>query len=121
MIDVRYGHYDFAHPEDEHVRIEIVFPKDMNAPATSYSELWDASADPFDVQIPPSEWVEIFTNKLDGYLYTSKYEQKTKVLEWMTENAAELDSRWAKKRIKNLQRRIDNLTREMSRLQEVVA
>jgi hypothetical protein len=119
MISVRYGNFDWAHPRDEQVQIRIQLPVDMNPPAAYYNEIWNADDDPFDTSIPPSEWIEIFSSRLNKYIYTSNRQQKIKVLEWMTDNAAELDSRWAKKRINSLQKKIKSLTREIARLQEV--
>lgn len=114
----RKGRYDFCSNNEEWC-IQILGLPD-NAPAKSISEHWPIDDEPDIDDAPPSEVVELISERLESYWLNTAREEKRKVIEWAREHAEEIDSQWAKIQIEQKQKLIERLQDEIDDLKDMV-
>lgn len=75
------------------------------------SVLWDEDDEPGISGLPPSEVVEIISQRVESFLFMSDREKMRATIAWFREHAELIDSGWARDRIESLRKKIDELDR----------
>lgn len=91
------GRFNLASNEYQYQIVLRGLPKD--APKQILSETFNEDEEPDISDIPPSEVVEIISERLESYLYSTSRDEKRKVIKWCRENSELIDSIWAKDEI----------------------
>jgi hypothetical protein len=102
MITKNKGRYDLCSNEEQwHVSIKL--PND--APQRSLSDTWNLDDEPDIEDMPPSEVVEIISERIESYLLSTSREENRAVVQWIRDNAERLDAEWAAGQIKLMESR----------------
>lgn len=113
MISKHKGRYNYLSNEDSWC-VSIDLPAD--APRQSISQCWDLDEEPDIDSLPPSEVIELISERLERYLLSTKREEYRKVIQWVRDNAERVDAFWAAEEIERLERRRDRLAQDIERL-----
>jgi hypothetical protein len=111
------GRYNLC-SADKSWSLHLNLPKD--APARGLSQLFDEDQEPQIEGCVPSEIVEMISERLESYLFSTDRPEKRKVIEWCRANADRLNSEWAKSEIERCKAKIERLQREMSGLADYI-
>lgn len=73
------------------------------------SQTWDLDDAPEIEGLLPSEVLELISERLESYWLATSRERDREVIAWFREHSAQVDSAWAKSKIKHLKEKIDEL------------
>jgi len=97
--------------------VSLRLPAD--APQREISQTWDLDDEPDVDDLPPSEVIEIISQRLEHYLFSTGREEDRKVIAWVRANAARLDAEWAASEAEQIPRRIVRLQGRLEELHEM--
>jgi hypothetical protein len=116
-IQKRLGRYNLCSYEKQWM-VEISgLPEEC--PARRISEHWNEEDEPEIDGLPPSEVVELMEDQMGSYLFYSARAPKMEVIQWIKAHRDAIDAAWAKREIKNLERRITRLQDKIEHLKTV--
>jgi hypothetical protein len=118
MISKHKGRYDLCSTEEKWC-VSVRLPP--GAPKEAISQTWDLEDEPDIDGLPPSDVVELISERLESFLVNTRREEDRKVIEWVRENAEPLDALWAGSEIERLKRQIEAEEREIKRLEQYTA
>lgn len=78
------------------------------------SEQWDADSEPEIKGLPPSEVVELISERLEKYWINTDRERKREVIKQIKANKFEIDKAWANSEILRLQRSHQRIHNEIN-------
>ena len=91
-----------------------------NCPHRSINTSWQEDNEPEIEGLMPSEVIEIMSERIESFLYSSSREKDRETINWVRENSECLDSEWAKEMIDAKLRHIERLKQEIDDLQEII-
>ncbi|KKM87472.1 hypothetical protein LCGC14_1268490 [marine sediment metagenome] len=100
MITKSKGRYDLL-SSDQQWCVTIRLPND--APRLALSGMWELDAEPDIEDLPPSEVVEVISERIESYLISTSREKEREVVQWIRDNAERLDAEWTAGQIKLLE------------------
>lgn len=110
------GRYD-ACSHDEEWCVSLQLP--AGAPQRRISQMWPHDNEPDVDDLPPSEVIEIISQRLDEYISISGREEDRAVIAWVRENAARLDAEWAASEVLQIEGKIAGLMNRLEELREM--
>lgn len=112
------GRYNFCSNEEQW-RVAITgLPNE--APAKYLSKTWDIEDEPYIKNLPPSEVVEIISERVESFWISTSREKDREIIQWIRNNSEELDVKWAKGEIKRKEKAIGRLQEDIERLEDIV-
>lgn len=111
------GQYDLC-SNNEQWRVAITGLPDK-APAKYLSDTWNIDDEPYVKGLPPSEVVELISERVESYLLSTKRKESREVIQWIRDNSKELDALWAKSEIELKRKAIARLEEEIEDLAEM--
>lgn len=107
------GRYNWA-SNDKDWLVQVFLP--VGAPQSSVSETWPQDKEPDTDGLPPSDVIEIISERVESYLMSTSREETRKTIVWCREHADELNFDWAKGQIEICQKKIERLNAEIEKL-----
>jgi len=113
-VNRKKGSFDFAHPNEEQVSITIYLPDE--APQGAVSCTWkDEYKAPGVSNVPPSAVAKELKEKIKRKISTHK-EEDLEAIEWIEDNAQDLDCKWAQRKIRKKKEKVERLEKEVRSL-----
>ena len=110
-IDSYSGNFNYLNSKDRSTIVRIYLPDD--APENVLDESWSEGDEP-DIDLPPSEMVELFSKRLAEYWINSARPRKERLIAWCRANASRLDRDWAETKIAALRKEIASAEKQIA-------
>ena len=85
----------------------MALPED--APATQIQQHWPLDSEPNIDGMPPSDVIELISERVEEYLFSSQREEQQTIIAWVRAHDERLDAEWAQGQIDILAARIATL------------
>ena len=113
-IRKRLGRYNLCSTEKEWL-VSIQFPS--GSLFQRIRETWAEEDEPDIDGLPPSEVIELISERVESHLISSSRKEERKIIGWVRENAERLDAQWAQDEIAQKRKCIERLHSEIKSLE----
>ena len=114
-ITKNLGCYDFCNPHKKSWLVSVTgLPE--GAPSRGITQTWAEDDEPDIEDLLPSELIEIISDKVESYLFSTSREKDREVIRWARDNADRLNKEWIAQLIERKTKQIEKLEREIKEL-----
>ena len=111
------GRYNLCSTEEDW-NVAIRFPD--GAPFAGISEMWPLDNEPDIEDVPPSEVIELISERVESHLVSTSRAHNREIIAWARKQADKLDAAWAESEITRLEKRRTRLAERIDTLRWMI-